>query len=190
MRTVLFVCRGNVCRSPLAEAILSTALSRAGVTGIRVRSAGVQALVGSPIDADTAKIAGKLGVDVSGHLARQLSAPDMHDADLVLASGRAERSEAVRFYPQAISSTFTIRQFGRLAAGIDLTRARDIETLIAELLEQRGLHQIANPLDDDVVDPFGRSRTLHHRAARQMIPALSLLSHALGGSGVSDHAVR
>ncbi len=76
---ILVVCVGNICRSPTGEALLKQL-----VPECEVRSAGVQAVVGKSADEQAKNIAGKYGVEMENHIARQLDAAMCHEADLIL----------------------------------------------------------------------------------------------------------
>lgn len=81
---VLFVCTGNTCRSPMAEAIARAALASNGVSDIEVGSAGVSAAPGSPASDGALHAARINGLDLSGHRSRQLGPGLVAWADLVL----------------------------------------------------------------------------------------------------------
>ena len=75
---ILFVCLGNICRSPLAEAALREEAARAGLT-IEVDSAGTGDWhVGSPPDARAQAVALRHGIDISHYRGRQVTAADFH----------------------------------------------------------------------------------------------------------------
>ena len=82
IRHILVVCVGNICRSPMAEALLRDALR--GQEEITVESAGLGALVGHPADDFAVELMGERGVDITPHRARQLHPDMVSAADLIL----------------------------------------------------------------------------------------------------------
>ncbi len=82
IRNILVVCVGNICRSPMAEALLKSALR--GQDGITVESAGLGALVGYPADDYALELMEEAGENISEHRARQIHPDMVTDADLVL----------------------------------------------------------------------------------------------------------
>jgi protein-tyrosine phosphatase len=84
-QSVLFVCLGNICRSPLAEAAFREAANRRGLD-VLADSAGTGAWhVGQPPDQRAAAVASRNGVDISHLRARQITADDFHRFDHVIA---------------------------------------------------------------------------------------------------------
>ena len=69
IRHVLVVCVGNICRSPMAEALLRRELR--GQEGFTVDSAGLGALVGHPASEYSVELMAEIGEDISGHRARE-----------------------------------------------------------------------------------------------------------------------
>ena len=112
---VLFVCTGNVCRSPMAERLLAARLGESA--GVTVSSAGTRALAGYAMDAPSAAVLRELGGDPTGHVARQLGPDELAAADLVLATDSANRGIVVRERPAVLHRAFTLREFARLSAG-------------------------------------------------------------------------
>ena len=82
--SVLMVCVGNICRSPMAEALLIDRLSDSNYSKINITSAGVGALVGHEADTTAKELMFDQGIDVSMHRARQLSTELISEYDLIL----------------------------------------------------------------------------------------------------------
>jgi len=79
IRSVLVVCVGNICRSPVGERLLQTLAPQIAVT-----SAGLGALVGQSADATASEVAAAYGLDLHGHAARQFTPALGQAADLIL----------------------------------------------------------------------------------------------------------
>jgi protein-tyrosine phosphatase len=87
-RSILFVCTGNICRSPTAEGVLKSLCLQAGIE-LRVESAGLGDWhVGDPPDKRAQHHARSRGYDLSAQRARQVSARDFEEFDLILAMDR------------------------------------------------------------------------------------------------------
>jgi len=82
IRHILVVCVGNICRSPMAEALLRDALR--GPEDIKVESAGLGALVGHPASEFAIELMSERGVDITSHRARQIEPEMVKNADLIL----------------------------------------------------------------------------------------------------------
>ena len=89
---VLFVCTGNICRSPLAASLLERALQERGIDGVAVSSAGTGAWDGAPASEGAYLVGLERGLDLSGHRARLLTRELVEDADLILTMARHHRA--------------------------------------------------------------------------------------------------
>jgi protein-tyrosine phosphatase len=98
--SVLVVCVGNICRSPTAERVLQRALPSVTVT-----SAGIGAVVGAGADPVGAKAADEIGIDLDGHVARQLTEEMGRTHDLILVMEQGHRAEITRRFPQLSGRT-------------------------------------------------------------------------------------
>jgi len=105
MKSILTVCIGNICRSPMAEGILA-----AGLPQLRVVSAGTGALVGKPADATAQKLMRARGIDISGHVAQQVSQLLCRQADLILVMDMAQRRYLESTYPFVRGKVFRIAE--------------------------------------------------------------------------------
>ena len=82
---LLFVCTGNSCRSPLAEAIAQREIAERGWSHVAVASAGIAAVPGAPASDGAVQVAGEQGIDLTHHRTRPLTPELVEWADLVLA---------------------------------------------------------------------------------------------------------
>lgn len=85
---LLFVCTGNTCRSPLAEAIARAEAVRRGLQGVECRSAGTAAFPGHPAAAVGAVVAAERGIDLGAHRSRPLDRELVEWADAILVMAR------------------------------------------------------------------------------------------------------
>src|SRR5271169_4903240 len=104
MRTVLFVCTGNICRSPMAEGLFRHATR--GRTDFNVRSAGVGALEGQPPSLNAIRALKELGVDIA-HLRSRMLSPDLvEQADYIFGMTHNHVDSINLLFPQAAEKTF------------------------------------------------------------------------------------
>ena len=116
MVKVLFVCLGNICRSPTAEGVFRQVVQRAALTEvITIDSAGTHAYhVGDPPDARAQAAAARRGIDLSGLRGRQAIARDIKEFDYILAMDRENLSNLQAICPPGLESK--IRLFLEFAA--------------------------------------------------------------------------
>jgi len=109
MKTVLFVCTGNVCRSPMAEGLFRHAVKGRG--DYRVFSAGVGASEGLPPSEHAVRALKELGIDISQQRSRMLSAELVRQADYIFGMTHSHVDAILLLYPQAAEKTFLLREF-------------------------------------------------------------------------------
>src|SRR5881296_3438461 len=109
MKTILFVCTGNVCRSPMAEGLFRHAAKGRG--DFRVFSAGVGAIEGQPPSAHAVQALRELGIDISQQLSRMLTAEVVNQADYIFGMTHGHVDAINLLYPQAVEKTFLLREF-------------------------------------------------------------------------------
>ncbi|ACD20353.1 low molecular weight protein-tyrosine-phosphatase [Paraburkholderia phytofirmans] len=109
MTSVLMVCEGNVCRSPIARAILERALP-----AVSVSSAGTRALVGRHADPLAIQVACQHGMDISAHVAEALGNEHVRAADVVLAMTNTQRTLILDRFPSARGKVFRLGEHEQL----------------------------------------------------------------------------
>jgi protein-tyrosine-phosphatase len=106
--SVLVVCTGNSCRSPMAQYMLADMLKG---TPASVASAGTAAPVGSPAAANAVEVMREVGLDLTRHRAQQLSPAMVEAADLVLVMEEYHRQRVVDLVPDAVGRTRLLLSF-------------------------------------------------------------------------------
>jgi glycine hydroxymethyltransferase len=109
MKNILFVCTGNVCRSPMAEGIFRHAVLGRG--DYRVASAGLGAMEGQPPSAHAVQALKELGIDISGQRSRLLSPDLVEQADYIFGMTHSHIDTVMMLYPSAAEKTFLLREF-------------------------------------------------------------------------------
>jgi len=106
IQSIVTICTGNICRSPVAEAVL-----RAALPDVTVSSAGLHALVGRDIDKDSASAAEAQGIVLHKHAARQFNSAIGSGADLIVVMETHHRQEIAARWPQVLGKTFLLGHF-------------------------------------------------------------------------------
>src|SRR5665213_3519178 len=109
MKTILFVCTGNICRSPMAEGLFRHATQ--GRADCRVMSAGVGAMEGQPPSAHAVRALKELGVDISHQRSRMLTPDLVEQADYIFGMTHSHVDSITLLFPHAAEKTFLLREF-------------------------------------------------------------------------------
>lgn len=173
---VLVVCTGNIARSPMAQRLLERALGER--TAIRVRSAGTWGHEGSAMEPHARTALAEVGVDEGGFRARELTAPMVAQAALVLGATREHRAAVVGLDPSALRRVFTLREFARLLPVVDTAHLAGPTDLVGAVAAARGRVRAA-PAEDDVADPFGATLSGYRRCRDVITGAVEVIGPAL-----------
>src|SRR5215475_1130218 len=109
MKTILFVCTGNICRSPMAEGLFRHAVK--GRSDFRVLSAGVGAVDGLPPSEHAVRALKELGIDISKQRSRMLTAELVQQSDYIFGMTHSHVDTVFLLYPHAAEKTFLLREF-------------------------------------------------------------------------------
>ncbi|OYD08002.1 low molecular weight protein arginine phosphatase [Paludifilum halophilum] len=194
---VLFVCTGNTCRSPMAEALLRK-MAREADLPLEVRSAGVAAVPGAKAPEHAVTVMKDWEIDHASHRSRPVSQQLLQWADLVLTMTAGHRRMMAQAYPDYMDKMYTLKEWVHREGGEDSLEKMD--RLQAEIETRRALLSSASSEEDearvrrlqkelqdleakrevllqetslaegteDVVDPFGGDEQTYRRCAKEL----------------------
>ncbi|HUS62771.1 MAG TPA: hypothetical protein VMY34_11275 [Acidimicrobiales bacterium] len=178
---ILFLCTGNICRSPMAEALLRHHLDARGIPS-RVHSAGVlrdgDAASGHGVD-----ILRERGIVLDDHRSRRMTLEMIRGADLVLGMAREHVRESVVLAPETFGLSFTLKEIVRRGSETGPRAAgQSFEEWLAKVHAGRQPSMLmGSSRDDDVADPYGLSRDVYERTAEELdLLVLALVDLAWG----------
>lgn len=131
IRSILVLCIGNVCRSPMAEGLLKQALH-----GYSISSAGLGALAGQPADPDGVELMRQHGIDITTHRARQLESRMLCAADMVLVMDMEQKRHLELQYPLCRGKVFRLGEHGKCDIADPFHRGPDAFRESAGLIQQ------------------------------------------------------
>lgn len=146
---ILFVCTGNICRSPTAERLSTASAEQMGIPNFAASSAGIHAVIGHPVHRFAAEVLIGLGGDPANFAARQLTPRIAADTDLVLTMTAAQRTAVLELAPRQFRKTFTLGEASLLAATYGAHTVADLAPLRLHLPEHQPV-EIADPIGQDL----------------------------------------
>ncbi len=117
IRKILYVCTGNVFRSPVAAKMTEQLL---GSSDLKVESAGMIEYDGEPLPEEIVDLARRYGVDLNTHIPRQVNSDLVHAADLVLVFDNGQVGELVKRFPEAKGKTYSIKDYAGFSDAKDM----------------------------------------------------------------------
>lgn len=142
---VLFVCSGNQCRSPFAKAALEKFCQRDERTDIIVNSAGTIAMGGEPVNEETRRIAGEMGLDLGDHRANRLVADTLAETDYILVMENHHKTAALSLYPDC-----------------------------ADRVKMLGSYAPSHNMGDEIPDPSGMGPLAHRTCFSRIIESVNM----------------
>ena len=131
MQHILTLCIGNICRSPLAQALLSQALP-----AHTVWSAGLGALVGQAPDTLAQQVAEAHGLNISANRAQQVSSWMCQQAELILVMEQAHKTQLELMFPLVRGKVFRLGQYGQFDVADPYRQPREaFETAFAAIAQ-------------------------------------------------------
>ncbi len=133
IKNLLFVCVGNICRSPMAEALFREKLDNSNIV---VSSAGLGALVDKPAAEEAQTAMSSIGIDVSKHRARKLTAEMVRANDLILVMEEWQRKEVINLFPYSRGKIHLIGKWSDFEVPDPYKKSQQDFDLCLELFQQ------------------------------------------------------
>jgi len=165
---ILVVCTGNICRSPMAAALLRRRLAAYDIDA-SVESAGL-VTSGEPASDHAEAVLAAMGVELGVHRSRRIDADAIVRSNLIIGMERAHVREVVTLAPPAFGRAFTLKELVRRAESVG-PRAADeplADWLARVHLGRKAAALLGADRDDDVADPYRQSRAVYEQTVREL----------------------
>jgi protein-tyrosine phosphatase len=169
---ILFVCTGNICRSPIGELLAKRYLA---ASSINISSAGTHGLSSHPIDPSSEKLLDRAGIDSQAFRSKRLTAELATSADLIFCFEKIQRQEIALLAPSMSKRIFLLGDFANIAAycaNNNMVRGLTVADRLESVITTAPLIQGLLPGADDIEDPHRKSFDVFERAADQTNKAL------------------
>ncbi|BAJ73812.1 protein-tyrosine-phosphatase [Microbacterium testaceum StLB037] len=179
---IIVVCTANAIRSPFVENLLRERLTRRGLSGIELESAGTAARPGGPAEEGARALARAHGVSLDAHRTRRLDERMLRENSAVLCAERAHRRVVLGMRPDLVGAVFTIREFARL---LDIARPagslNEWSSVLSATARARFGDRHVSASEDDILDPIGQDAPVWAAFERQATSAVDIIVEAMAG---------
>ncbi|AIZ16783.1 protein tyrosine phosphatase [Bifidobacterium pseudolongum PV8-2] len=176
---VLFVCTGNVCRSPMGELMFPLFFHEDSIT---TDSAGVQGLINSPIDPSSERLMQMDGIDASSFRSKRLTPQLAMSSDLILCFAEHQRKKIVELAPRSRSRTFLLTDFANLCTYCrdnNMVQGDTLEARLDSVLTNASLVRPMLPKAREIDDPYQRDFSAFETAHEQIGEAFASIAAVL-----------
>ena len=176
---ILFVCTGNICRSPMGELLLGRYLSG---TTISVASAGTRGLTRHEMDRYSARLMRSVDIEPSGFRSRRLTKAMAEQADLILCFEKNQRKDIVTLAPNAVRYTFLVDDFANMCqycAQQGLVEGLTVQERLESVVRASTIIRPMLPKTKDIEDPLGKPFATFVKVANELNRDLCAILNAL-----------
>ena len=111
MYTILFICSGNSCRSPMAEGLLKKMLYEKYGDNVKIHSSGTLGINNNPATINAINVAKEKGVDISSHKSKALTKKDMGKSDLIFVMAENHKDYLDFYHYEFKENTYLLKMF-------------------------------------------------------------------------------
>lgn len=171
---VLFVCTGNVCRSPMGELLLPKYMP-----DLESDSAGTRGLDSHAIASSSAKIMTAHGIDPSAFRSKRITPQLVNSSDLILCFEHEQRNEISVIAPVTARRTFLLNDFANMCAYCKeqgYMEGATREERLASVIDNASMIRPMIPDTDNIEDPMGKDFPVYERAYNEICTALQTIA--------------
>lgn len=182
MGSLLVVCTGNICRSPVGEAALRSLLPK----NLTVTSAGTHAALGRPTAPETDEFVSRMLETELDHVGQQLTKAQAEAADLILTMTAEHRAWVARTAPRAVRRTFTLRELEATLTHVPNGQHFELLRDLAAAASRLRSRVVSDGKDLDIPDPYGGPPEGYESSFRQVLDSSRKIAYTLCQYGATS----